>query len=37
LEAAILVSLGESRRALKVLQLVSPDETIRSNVAKLTY
>ena len=37
LEAAILVSLGESRRALKVLQLVSQDETIRSNVTKLTH
>ena len=37
LEAASLVSLGESGRALKVLQLVKQDETIRSNVAKLTY
>ena len=37
LEAASLVSLGESGRALKVLQLTAQDETIRSNVAKLTY
>jgi hypothetical protein len=37
LEAASLVSLGESGRALKVLQLIAQDETIRSNVAKLTY
>jgi len=37
LEAASLVSLGESGQALKVLQLVTQDETIRSNVAKLTY
>ncbi len=37
LEAASLVSLGESGRALKVLQLIPQDETIRSNVAKLTY
>ena len=37
LEAASLVSLGESGRALKVLQLVTQDETILSNVAKLTY
>lgn len=37
LEAASLVSLGESGRALKVLQLVTQDETIRSNVEKLTY
>jgi hypothetical protein len=37
LEAASLVSLGESGRALKVLQLSAQDETIRSNVAKLTY
>ncbi len=37
LEAASLVSLGESGRALKVLQLIAQDEIIRSNVAKLTY
>ncbi len=37
LEAASLVSLGESARALKVLQLSAQDETIRSNVAKLTH
>lgn len=37
LEAASLVSLGESGRALKVLQLIPQDEIIRSNVAKLTY
>jgi len=37
LEAASLVSLGQSGRALKVLQLVPQDETIRSNVSKLTY
>ena len=37
LEAASLVSLGESGRALKVLQLSAQDETIRSNVAKLTH
>tara|TARA_B110000305_G_C19370818_1_gene604384 strand:+ start:157 stop:1026 length:870 start_codon:yes stop_codon:yes gene_type:complete len=37
LEAASLVSMGQSGQALKVLQLIAQDETIRSNVAKLTY
>ena len=36
LEAASLVSLGESGQALKVLNLVEQDETIRSNLSKLT-
>ena len=37
LEAASLVSLGESGQALRVLNLVPQDETIRSNLSKLTY
>ena len=37
LEAASLVSLGESGQALKVLNMVEQDETIRSNMSKLSY
>ena len=37
LEAASLVSLGESGQALKVLNMVQQDETIRSNMSKLSY
>lgn len=36
LEAASLVSLGESGRALEVLNMVPQDETIRSNLSKLS-
>lgn len=36
LEAASLVSLGESGRALEVLNMVPQDETIRSNISKLS-
>ena len=37
LEAATLVSMGESGRALEVLKAVPQDATIASNIAKLTY
>ena len=37
LEAATLVSMGESGRALEVLKAVPQDSTIASNIAKLTY
>jgi len=37
LEAASLVSLGESGQAVKILNLVPQDETIRSNLLKLKY
>jgi homeobox protein ESX1 len=37
LEAASLVSLGESGQALKVLNMVEQDEIIRSNMSKLSY
>ena len=37
LEAASLVSLGESGQAVKILNLVQQDETIRSNLLKLKY
>ena len=37
LEAATLVSMGESSRALEVLKAVPQDATIASNIAKLTY
>tara|TARA_Y100000766_G_scaffold259556_1_gene248619 strand:- start:239 stop:1663 length:1425 start_codon:yes stop_codon:yes gene_type:complete len=36
LEAASLVSLGESGQALKILNLVEKDEIIRSNMSKLS-
>lgn len=37
LEAATLVSMGESGRALEVLQAVQHDSTVTSNIMKLTY
>ena len=37
LEAATLVSMGESGRALEVLQSVKQDVTIAANISKLTY
>lgn len=37
LEAASLVSLGESGQALKVLNMVKQDETVLSNLSKLSY
>ena len=37
LEAASLVSLGESSNALKVLQAVQHDELVLANIAKLSY
>jgi thioredoxin-like negative regulator of GroEL len=37
LEAATLVSMGESGRALDVLQSVKQDVTIAANISKLTY
>ena len=37
LEAASLVSLGESGQALKVLNMVEQDEIIHSNMSKLSY
>lgn len=37
LEAATLVSMGESGRALEVLKAVDHDATIAANIAKLTY
>ena len=37
LEAASLVSMGESSNALKVLQAVQHDELVLANIAKLSY
>ncbi len=37
LEAASLVSLGESGQALKVLNMVKQDEIVTSNMSKLSY
>ena len=37
LEAASLVSMGESSNALKVLQAVKHDELVLANIAKLSY
>ena len=37
LEAASLVSMGESSNALKVLETVKHDELVLANIAKLSY